>query len=314
VAPPAPPIYGEDLWKKVSGIGVYSDSVWVMSHGDAKDIADADSFIGGAGPNAAARKKRLVGCLHKVVNLLGGDPKIPYGLLEGGASLHDIYIASLKGVRSTLKLSPDDLEEFPAPDDMKGERWDWYYGQRETSVLLLGYSGNDLVVKNLERPHTGSKKVVGVTPPQRPPGRQDLPRDHPEDLCLGHLVYGRVVVQLGLSPEDWGYVGACAETWARTQQRVALAFQACGAIVVDGHHVWRHMTKMDPYHVAIAPGSAILMAEWCANLVRLAFLLRPTPEWVQKQQLWLDYQVPILLKSHKDFLDHAVTTATEAEA
>jgi hypothetical protein len=48
------------------------------------------------------------------------------------------------------------------------------------------------------------------------------------------------------------------------------------------------MAKADPYHVYLAPRSAILMAEWCANLVRLAFLLRPTPEWVKKQELWLD--------------------------
>ena len=56
------------------------------------------------------------------------------------------------------------------------------------------------------------------------------------------------------------------------------------------------------------------MAEWLANLVRLAFLLRPTSGWTQKQKLWMDYQVPILIKSHKGFLDHAITIATEAEA
>ena len=55
------------------------------------------------------------------------------------------------------------------------------------------------------------------------------------------------------------------------------------------------------------------MAEWLANLVRLAFLLRPTSAWTQKQKLWMDYQVPILLRSHKGFLDHAITIATEAE-
>ena len=56
------------------------------------------------------------------------------------------------------------------------------------------------------------------------------------------------------------------------------------------------------------------MAEWCANLVRLAFLLRPTSGWTQQQKMWMGYQVPILLKTHKGFLDHAVTTASEAEA
>jgi hypothetical protein len=101
----------------------------------------------------AARKRRLVGCLHKVTNLLGGTPKIPHGLLEGGKHLHDIYIAILKGVRSTLYLSPDDLEEFPSPQAMTGERWNYYYGPRDTSVLLIGYAGNDLVVKNLGASH-----------------------------------------------------------------------------------------------------------------------------------------------------------------
>ena len=56
------------------------------------------------------------------------------------------------------------------------------------------------------------------------------------------------------------------------------------------------------------------MAEWLANLVRLAFLLRPTSGWTDEQKLWMDYQVPILLKSHKGFLDHAITIATEDEA
>jgi hypothetical protein len=89
-------------------------------------------------------------------------------------------------------------------------------------------------------------------------------------------------VQLGLTAEDWGYTGACAEAWSRTQ-RVALAFQACGAIVVDGHHLWSYMTRQDAYHVATAPWSCVLMAEWLANLVRLAFLLRPTSAWTDTQ-------------------------------
>ena len=58
---------------------------------------------------------------------------------------------------------------------MKGERWNYYAGPRETSVLLIGYSVNDLVVKNLECPVTWSKKMVGITllhpsPPPTTPG------------------------------------------------------------------------------------------------------------------------------------------------
>ena len=51
---------------------------------------------------------------------------------------------------------------------MKGSRWDYYYGPRETSVLVLGYAGNDLVVKNLQCPKTWSNKVTGIIPPNDP--------------------------------------------------------------------------------------------------------------------------------------------------
>ena len=56
-----------------------------------------------------------------------------------------------------------------------------------------------------------------------------------------------------------------------------------------------------------------MMAEWLANLIRLAFLLKPKHDWMQRQAMWLDLQVPILIQQNPGFLSHAITSAEEAE-
>ena len=56
-----------------------------------------------------------------------------------------------------------------------------------------------------------------------------------------------------------------------------------------------------------------MVAERLANLIRLAFLLRPKVDWIQRQAMRLDLQLPILLQENSGFLAHAITIAEEAD-
>jgi hypothetical protein len=141
VALPAPPIFGEDIWKNVACIAVYSDSVWCITEGFEDDKAAVDRFVGDCCPNERSRKTRIVACLHRVCQQLGAKPKIPLRCIQGGASLQNIYEALLEDVRRFAGLSKDGTE-FPSPQSMTGKSWDWYAGPKDKSVLLIGYAGN----------------------------------------------------------------------------------------------------------------------------------------------------------------------------
>jgi hypothetical protein len=45
----------------------------------------------------------------------------------------------------------------------------------------------------------------------------------------------------------------------------------------------------------------------------LAFLLKPKNDWMQRQAMWLDLQLPILLQENPGLLAHAITIAEEAD-
>jgi hypothetical protein len=113
---------------------------------------------------------------------------------------------------------------------------------------LIGYAGNDLIVKNAPDSSI-TYPITGIRSPNDPRVDKICFEVVPKLCSLGHAFYGRIVVQVGVAGSDWGYTGDVPFAWNLSCQRAALAFQACGAIVVDGHHVWQRLTKADPYHV-----------------------------------------------------------------
>ena len=135
-----------------------------------------------------AHNTRIVACLHRVCLQLGAKPKIPYRCIQGGAMLQNIYDGLLEDVRHFAGL-PEGGTDIPSPQAMSGKNWDWYAGPWDKSVLLIGYTGSDLVQRKCEG-STNTKDIVGIFSPNDPRVDKICLEVVPALCRLGHLAYG----------------------------------------------------------------------------------------------------------------------------
>jgi hypothetical protein len=204
--------------------------------------------------------------------------------------------------KAASRLSAGDLTAAHATDP---EYYWGTYGGPKTAVLLVGYAGNDFITKS-----TTGLSLTCLRP-------DDYRVTHicnvviPQYCQLARTFFGRIVVQLGMNPADWRYEGDTAEAWKAIFERVTLAFQACGCLVVSGTHVWRLCPRAsgDPIHLSCVSNSVRLVTEFLLNLVRLVVTLYPSEGWQNDQDKWLRVQIPMLLRKNQEFLQRALSIA-----
>ena len=173
---------------------------------------------------------------------------------------------------SSTVVRPDDLTEAHATDPDRG-----WVGGRDKAVLLVGHSRKDFVTRS----STG--KTLKCMDPMDPRVTYICNTIIPQLCRLARTFYGRIVVQLGMDPRDWGYAEPVASAWRKIFDRCALAWQACGCIVVNGSHVGRSLPRADSYHLVCTKSSVRAVAEWLVGLLRLAGMLTRARSWLAQQ-------------------------------